>query len=434
MTEFAKVPIDEVSAQSLAARGLRLGLVDTTDTPGFEAWLRADLRGFHLPESSAEGMAREIAGLANRRTTGVWDDTTLDPSVPVGTVSSWPVSMTVPGRRTIEAWAISSVTVAPTHRRRGIARALLEGELRTAQDLGIPVATLTVSESTIYGRYGFAPAAFASSLEIDTSRVTWTGPDAAGRVNFITRSQFRIDVAAMHERVRLDSPGQIPAWGLRWDQLAGLADDDRSKSADLRAVRYDSADGHPEGLALYRVTENESDFTQHTLTVLYLSHETDEAYSALWRHLLDMDLVRRLKAPLRSVDEPVVWNVSDRRAVSQSTWDHLWLRILSVRESLEARTFAAAGRCVLHVDDELGLAGGTYLLEVDAAGRGRVTEGFDGDADISLPITSLSAIYLGGVSAVTLESAGLLHGRAEAVALLDAMFHSARAPWLSIWF
>lgn len=436
MTEFADAPIDQASAASLLSNGLRLGLVDTSDSAQFETWLRADSRGFHGPEASAETIAHHVSGLADRRTTGVWDDSTLDPAMPVATVSSWTVDMTVPGRRTIEAWAISSVTVSPTHRRKGIARALLEGELRTAHRRGIPMATLTVSESTIYGRFGFAPAAFATDLEIDATRVTWTGPIPGGRVNFVTRAQFRTEVAAMHDRVRLDSPGQIPAWDLRWDQFAGLVDDDTSKGADLRAVRYDDVDGQPRGLALYRVTENHGDFAGHTLTLLHLSHETDDAYHALWRFVLEMDLVRTIKARHRSVDEPVVWNVSDRRAVSQTTWDHLWLRILDVPAALEARSYAREARCVLRVQDELGFAAGTYLLEVDATGVAQVTPGFDADdgSAVSLPVTSLSALYLGGVSASTLAAAGLLAGTPESISILDSVFHSTRAPWLSIWF
>jgi predicted acetyltransferase len=436
MTEFADAPIDQASAASLSTNGLRLALVDTSDSAGFETWLRADYRGFHGPEASAETIAHYVTGLADRRTTGVWDDSTLDPTMPVATVSSWTVDMTVPGRRTVEAWAISSVTVAPTHRRTGIARALLEGELRTAHRRGIPMATLTVSESTIYGRFGFAPAAFAANLDIDTKRAKWTGPTPSGRVNFISTARFRTEVAAMHERVRLDSPGQIPAWDLRWDQLAGLADDDKSKGADLRSVRYDDADGQPRGVALYRVSENEGDFTEHTLTLLHLSHETDDAYHALWRFLLEMDLVRSLKAQHRSVDEPVVWSLSDRRGVSQSTWDHLWLRILDVPAALEARTYAREARCVLRVHDDLGFASGSYLLEVDAAGIAHVTPGSDADdgSAVVLPVTSLSALYLGGVSASTLAAAGLLAGSPESISILDSVFHSTRAPWLSIWF
>jgi predicted acetyltransferase len=54
------------------------------------------------------------------------------------------------------------------------------GELRTAAELGVPIAALTVSESTIYGRFGFASAAQAAHWEIDTRHVRWAGPTPAG--------------------------------------------------------------------------------------------------------------------------------------------------------------------------------------------------------------------------------------------------------------
>ncbi|MDJ0335075.1 MAG: GNAT family N-acetyltransferase [Rhodoglobus sp.] len=440
MTELIKAPLDQISSTTLASKGLELALVDTSHPAEFEAWLRADVRGFHGSEPSSETIALSIAGLADRRTTGVWDSSVPHASLPVATVSSWPLELSVPGRRKIDAWAISSVTVSPTHRRKGIARALLEAELRTAHTAGVPMATLTVSESTIYGRFGFAPAAFATDLTIDTTRARWIGPDVPGRVHFITREQFRMDVATMHERMRLDSPGQIVGWDRLWDRLAGLTDDDPSKNANLRAVRYDDQHGKVRGLALYRVVGDSSDdaidFARHTLTVEYLSHETDDAYSALWRYLIEMDLVGTVRAGLRSVDEPLSWNLSDRRAATLSTWDHLWLRILNVKETLEARSFSCEGRCVLRVQDDLGYAAGTFLLDVDGAGVGRVTAHSDSDdADvISLPVSALSALYLGGVSATTLAAAGIIVGAEESVARLDALFHSSRAPWLSVWF
>lgn len=48
---------------------------------------------------------------------------------------------------------------------------MMQGELNTAATLGVPVATLTVSESTLYGRYGFAPAAAAAGLGASTGDV-----------------------------------------------------------------------------------------------------------------------------------------------------------------------------------------------------------------------------------------------------------------------
>ena len=71
-------------------------------------------------------------------------------------------------------WAISMVTVAATHRRRGIARGLLEGELRAAASAGVPMAGLTVTEATIYGRYGFGPAVPVSRTASMATRIWFT--------------------------------------------------------------------------------------------------------------------------------------------------------------------------------------------------------------------------------------------------------------------
>src|SRR4051812_44924907 len=215
MHNATDAPIDAVSEAALADRGLRLALVDTADRTAFAAWTRADHRGFHMAAASDAFLEASLDSVAYRRTTGVWDDS-HDSASPIGTVNSWVSDLTVPGGRHVDAWAISSVTVAPTHRRRGIARALLEAELRTAASLGVPLATLTVSESTIYGRFGFAAATFATELPIDTRRATWTGPTPGGRLHFIPLAGFRTEVARLHDLIRADGVGQLDSWGLRW--------------------------------------------------------------------------------------------------------------------------------------------------------------------------------------------------------------------------
>lgn len=451
--DFADQPIDPTSAERLAAQQLRLGLVDTSDREAFAAWYHADVRGFHGGRLTDDELGQRLSRAAYRRTTGVWDAAASDPATPVATVSSWPTPLTVPtstaGREngarsesTVPAWAISSVTVAPTHRRRGVARGLLEAELRTANRLGVPIAMLTVSEATIYGRYGFAPAVFAADLAIESRRVRWDGPVPSGRVHLITLEELHEQAAAVYDRARLLTPGEIQLDDLLWRILTGvIADADDAKH--LRAVRYDDVAGQPQGFALYRVSGGDDDFTKHTVDVRYLLAATDEAYAALWRYVLEIDLVSTVKAPLRSVDEPVRWQLGDRRAARVTTYDHLWLRILDVKASLEARGYAAAEasgtRITLEVDDPLGFAAGRWLLEIDASGRGTVsqlrTEASADAAVVALSVNSLSALYLGGVCAATLVRAGAItEVRPGSADVLDAAFRSAVTPWLSTWF
>lgn len=436
--DFAQHPVDETSAASLADSGLRYGLVDTSARESFAAWFQADSRGFHGPTMSKEQVDSSFAGVTYRRTVGVWDDDLVAPEVPVATTSSWTEQLTVPGGRSIDAWAISSVTVSPTHRRRGIARSLLEGELRSAADMGIPMAMLTVSESTIYGRFGFGPAVFAADLTIDTKRATFTSVARRGRVQPVSSAEFGREAPQIFERIRTSTPGQIKVWPLRWDQISGQAPGDEDYSKKTRIVRFDDDGGTPRGFVVYRVTGGELDFTNHSLTVDYLLAENTQAYESLWRYVLEVDLVREVRAELRSVNEPLLWHLADMRAVKATPVDHLWLRILDVLASLSARQYSGAARIGFDVTDALGFAQGRFLLETDAGGTPQVSRVDELPADaaaVSLSVNELSSLYLGGVTAGALVGAGRVHEITPgAAAIIERTFHSATTPWLSVWF
>ncbi|MET0989809.1 MAG: GNAT family N-acetyltransferase, partial [Glaciihabitans sp.] len=403
-------------------------------------WIEAESRGFHGGRTTPESLAAQLDGLTDRRTTGVWDSTIAQPGQPVATVSSWQTELTVPGERSVPAWAISAVTVSPTHRRRGIARAMLEAELRTARRLGSAVAALTVSEATIYARYGFAPAAMMADWQIDTAKAKWAGPASSGRIHFVSLEQLRDEGPEILERVRLNTPGQIAFSGNLWERIVGFATTERAVADQLRAVRYDDGEGVPQGFAVFRVTETEKNFDAHVLDVSYLVSATDDAAASLWRFMFEMDLVGKVTAPLRPVREAFAWQVSDFRAVRKTLErDHLWVRILDAKVALESRGYNGEGSIALSISDPLGFANERILLEVDAAGTGRVSPLPHpvpaGIPAVSLTVNELGALYLGGVSAVTLASAGRITethpGSARA---LDRLFLSPVAPWLSIWF
>jgi len=436
---YFDAPNDHLSSESLATQGLTYGTVDTGDAAAFGSWLQAEARGFHDGVVPDETIAAWVEGLAYRRSTGVWDETTTDAAAPVATVSSWIAPVTVPGHRAVDAWAISAVTVAPTHRR-GIARNLLEGELRTAVSLGVPIAMLTVSEATIYGRFGFAPAVMAADYTVDTRRAAWSGPKPHGRVQFITIDELIDQGPALLEASRLASPGQIEPWPLLWKRIVGRLPGDADAPKNVRVVRYDDVAGTAQGFAVYRMVESTTELFGYNLDVLFQSSATDDAYAGLWRFLFEMDLTNQVTAKLRSVEEPFAWQIADFRAARKTLQrDHLWTRILDVKAALEARIFSAHGTIVLEVTDPLGYAEGSFLLEIADDGTA-VVNPLAGEvpgtaAHIALSVNDLGALYLGGVSAVTLTAAGrVTEVRAGSASAVDASFRSPVTPWLSLWF
>ncbi|MFB7893805.1 GNAT family N-acetyltransferase [Microbacterium sp. NPDC056044] len=438
---FRAGPVDGESAARLAAHGLEYQRI-AVDSDEYVGWLQSVARGFQDGERSAEQVAAARERSGYRRLTGVYDpQSPVD--APVATIASWLGELTVPGEAMIPSCAISAVTVAPTHRRKGIARAMLEGELRAAHASGIPMAMLTVSESPLYGRYGFAPAAAGTSWTIETKRAAWIGPQPAGRIDFIGRDRVRELMPALHERVRHRTAGEIDVPGGHWDGFAGT-NPAAEKTGEKRAVQYADADGEVRGAAVYAVRENHDDFTKATVSVHYLLAETDDAYAALWRFLLELDLVAEVHAGELSTSEPLLWMIADQRAAKVTVRDHQYVRILDVVAALETRRYGGPGTLVLDVSDPLGIAAGRYLLEADERGAARVRllgEGEAADAaTVTLGIAELSATYLGGVSLATLAAAGRVSVTGGADAASDALAMATRvlgwhtAPRLSIWY
>ncbi|MDD7929454.1 GNAT family N-acetyltransferase [Microbacterium thalli] len=429
---WQQTEVDEQSRTRLAAHDLSYRTV-AADSDAFAGWIQAVARGFQDGERSAEQVAAAGTRNAGRRLTGVFDESGPSPDLAVGTIASWASELTVPGA-TVAAGAISAVTVAQTHRRRGIARALLEGELRSIAAAGMPLAMLTVTESTLYGRYGFASAADAAIIDIDTRRVRWSGPTPSGRIDFVGRETARDAVVDLHERTRGRTPGDVALPPGHADRYTGT-DPDAKDGGNIRCVQYRDAEGVVRGVLTYTLTPHERDIVHGTAKVTILLAETDEAYAALWRFLLELDLVAHVHAELCSTDEPVLWMIGDRRAAAVSVFDHQYVRVLDVPTALAARRYSAAGTVMLRVSDPLGLAAGEYLLTVDDAGVASVTTGSSDAAaatTLELSVVELAALYLGGVSPVALARAGRITcADPEAI---GRMFRSPVTPRLGLWY
>lgn len=427
-----EIPADTTSRDRLRESGLDYRVVDLRDDVQARPFQRAVGRGFLGGEQNDEALAFSRESLSERRTTGVFEQQAPAGALPVATIDSWVTPLTVPGGE-IPMWAISGVTVAGTHRRRGIARALLEGELRAARSAGIAIAGLTVSEATIYGRYGFGSALPATRFTVDTRRAGWGGFAPTGRLEYREREQLADDLAQVHERVRRTRSGRVAGWPGRWQQFAGVApaETDRDK---VRGVRHLDDDGEVRGVLVYTVDDREGSF-RFSLRVRMLVAETRDARAALWRFAVQHDLVDEITADLQAPDDPLPWLVADQRGVTQEVHDHGWLRILDVPAALAARTYAADVELTLRVVDPLGFAEGTWQLRAAAGNSASIVAAEASDpASVTIGVAALSSLYAGGVRASALAAAGLIEADDAALRALDVAFSVSPAPSLDIWY
>lgn len=426
-----EIPVDAASAERLQKIGLTYRLIDANNHADADAFIRADVRGFLGAEPTDDVLEFDRVTMSDRRNIGVFEQGAFTGSMPVATVNSWVTPLTIPGGE-LSMWAISAVTVAGTHRRRGIARVMLEGELRAAADAGVPIAGLTVSEATLYGRYGFGMALPMQRFRVDTRRAGWAGGEPEGRIEYIDRQRLSADLGAMHEDVRVQRAGDVAGWHGRWERMAGLAPGD-TNGTKVRGVRYVDAAGAVRGIMAFQLTEIGHTF-RHELSIRHLATQTSEALRALWKFALQHDLVDVVTASLRPLDDPLPILVADQRGVEQIVHDHGWLRILDVATVLGARTYSADINLTIAVADPLNMVTGTWRLRADTGGQGQVEAAEGASADITIGVRDLSALYAGGVRASQLAAAGLLDAAEEHVTALDRAFFTSPAPALSIWY
>lgn len=350
---------------------------------------------------------------------------------PVGTFVDWASRLTTSPGVELSAWLISNVTVSPGHRRRGILRAMMTASLDAAAAAGAPVAALTVSESTIYGRFGFGAACTARTIEVDVRGDVVLAADAAGRAGADEGDVRREDprtlpgvVEELHGRVRARVPGSVhrPAGHvIRWEDRSAAKND--GKGSGLFAAVHRDGDGAVQGVALYRFDGWEKEPT--TVSVEAFLAATDAAARQLWRYLTRLDLIDRLRMTRCPDDGALEQVLADRRRIStKSVWDDLYLRVLDVPACLGGRSYApeVAGEAVLRVADAAGHAAGVWRLSVaDGAGRAeRLAD--DARAEIEMDVAHLSAVWLGGVRTGALVRAGVVGEREPgAAARLDAL-------------
>ena len=112
----------------------------------------------------------------------------------------------------------------------------------------------------------------------------------------------------------------------------------------------------------------------------------------------------------------------------RSLADSMWIRLVDLPRALEARAYSAAGRLVLHVEDEF-CPWNSGSWELEGGPDGAKCRPAHETPDLSLTARELGAIYLGGNRLQTLARAGRVHGDADALRRADAMFTWDPLPW-----
>jgi predicted acetyltransferase len=342
----------------------------------------------------------------------------------VGSAGGFLFEMTTPGG-SVPISGLTMVGVLPTHRRRGVLSSMIRKHFDQARDNGQPVSALWASEGSIYGRYGYGVASLSGSISIERDRAAFKRPaPREGELRLLDEKEALAPFREVWERVRPTVPGMLSRSDAWWANRR-LGDFEKGPLSLQRAALY--LDGRPEGYAIYRFVElmPMPGVAEANLSVVEAVATSPRATAALWRYIFDLDLVRRIEAPLLNAAHPLFHMVAEPRRLRMQVGDAVWVRLVDAAAALGARAFAPRGAVAFKLDDAFcPWNEGVYRIEDGRASR------WEGAPDLRFNASALGSLYMGGVTARQLADAGEIEELSEgAVDRADALFRWPRAPW-----
>ena len=341
-----------------------------------------------------------------------------DGDEPVATAGSFDFTMTVPGA-SLPVAGVTWVGVLPTYRRRGLLNELMTRQLTDLHQGGTAVAALWATEAQIYGRYGYGVAAWDYTVTIPRG-AAFRSPVESGRVRLVDPAAP--ELREVYAQAALVAPGFPQRDDVWWAFRLHDPEHRRDGGSPLQCALTDG------GYALYSTAMKWNEgLPAGTVRVREVVAATPDARARIWRHLLDLDLMREVQVFATSVDDPLLLDLlAEPRIASARLRDCLHVRLVDLPAALAGRRYAADVDVVIEVaDDRCPWNTGRWRL---SGGRdGATCEATSHEPDLVAAVADVGAAYLGGTPLrarpVQERTAGALSRATTAFGPLDG------APW-----
>ena len=292
-----------------------------------KGWVEAVLRGFRDDRPDDELVERWVRHYRTDdvSVSGAWlpeGEFGAGP-MPVATYASLDKTLNA-GRELLPLRMITDVTTSASHRRQGLLRRMIEDDLADAVAQGVPMAALTASEATIYGRWGFGPATFRTGVEVDTTPGfairSFTDP---GRVELIEPADAWPHVKAVFDTFHARQRGSVE-WPAPYEDIHTGAYDFNERRADNASSARPSTStrrGAVDGFVIFKHGEENSIKVEEMIAL------TPDAQLGLWSFLAHMDRVKKVTFNLAHPEDPLAWALTDlNRVKTTEVEEFLWLR------------------------------------------------------------------------------------------------------------
>ena len=344
----------------------------------------------------------------------------------VGGAGAFSFDLSIPGG-SLPTAGVSVVGVYPTHRRRGVLRAMMRVQLDDARDRGEPLAALWSSEETIYGRFGYGVAAWVGEISIPREYAAFVRPfEREGEARFVDAEEAFALFPPIWAAVRSQRAGMYVRPDDWWRDRIFRDPEERREGAGPKRFIVHELDGRPTGYAIYR---HKAGFEAGTSTgvtqVLEAMGATAKGTENIWRYLLDIDWAAKIEASLLPPDHPLFLLLASPRRAKYRMGDGLWVRLVDVGTALSARSYRDGQPVVLEVRDAFcDWNEGRWKV---GDGSAQLTKN---EPDLRLDADALGSAYLGGITFAQLRDALRVEELTDgAVARADDLFRTDLHPW-----
>jgi predicted acetyltransferase len=327
------------------------------------------------------------------------------------------------GGRSVPMGGLTSVSVAPDWRGRGLGRRVIEAVIEAMAERGEVVSSLFPAVTRLYRQLGWELAGSTQYRKLDPGALAGLPQPAAGRV-------------------RPWTPGDVPAVRACYDRFAKSVDGfvDRSdrwwnarveRWKELTVYVSEDGEGDVTGYLVYHQIDGEYSGLggPFGLVVDEIVTTSRDAALALWRLLASWGSQADRILYRSPAEEPLFLLLPEQR--TETLGEIRWMtRVIDAPGAVAARGFhpGLAGEVPIALGDPLRSGNqGEFVLSLKD-GRGRLEPG--GGGTLRVGIGGFSSLYAGWASTATLARAGLLRGGTpEERALLDAAF-AGPTPWM----
>lgn len=332
---------------------------------------------------------------------------------------------------------LGGVAISPTHRRRGLAQRMLVAGFGHARERGDVASALFPFRASFYEDLGYGLAGEAHQYQLPPALL----PDDKAERLKVRLVDTPEDLEAMKgvyaEAARLLQTGQLDRTDRSWRGAWG--DDEQA------AVVYRNDDGVPEGYCIVRYRAD-LPLDRRYLEVEERAWLSLGAQRGIYAWLSTLGDQWREIAYRAHPEEGFGDRISEPRLplLQAPSW-RLWFpsatllrgpmfRVLDVRDALQARTLASEAELTLKleiVDGQVPENRGPWRVRIEG-GAMRVERWIGGraDAELAMPIQTLSRIFIGAIAPWQALAGGLatLTG-SDVVKMLDLAFEVPK-PWM----